>query len=220
LICLLGGTFDPVHLGHLLAAERVCDALELTEIRLVLSARPSHKETTGASLDDRWKMLELACRDHPRLVPDDREVRRQRPSYTVETLEELRNEFPDEALVWVLGSDAYALLPSWYEWERVLELANLVVLTRPGHPLTLDARMTELTEDHRVQSLEDCHEGGILLLQDGLMEVAAADVRRDIAQGRAVGHLLPEPVAHYIKRHGLYRPGASRIEQPAQNEQD
>ena len=128
MICLFGGTFDPIHRGHLLAAERVCDALELAEILLVLSARPSHKESTGASLEDRWRMLELACRDHPRLKPDDREMRRRRPSYTVETLQELAEEFPGTSLTWVLGSDAYALLPSWYEWRRVLELANLVVL--------------------------------------------------------------------------------------------
>jgi nicotinate-nucleotide adenylyltransferase len=208
---LFGGTFDPVHVGHVHAAEAVCDALGLTEIRLVLSARPSHRGVTLATLEDRWQMLCLACEGHPRLVPDDREVRRTRPSYTVETLEEIRAEHPRQSLAWVVGSDAFALLPSWYRWRDVLRLANLVVLKRPGHPLELNREMTALTETRRVDSLTDCHEGGILILDDVMVDVAAANIRRTIAAGGTVAHLLPESVANYIRQHGLYR-GRKRVE--------
>jgi nicotinate-nucleotide adenylyltransferase len=204
LICLFGGTFDPVHLGHLHAAEAVCQALDLSEISLVLSARPSHKDTTGASVEDRWAMLSLACADRDRLRPDDREVHRPQLSFTVETLRELRARHPQTPLAWVIGSDAYALLPSWYEWREVLELANLVVLKRPGHSLNLDDTMRKLTAAQQVDSLADCHHGGILLLDTPMREVSAEKIRAILRTGGDAGHLLPGPVAIYIKEHGLY----------------
>ena len=205
MICLFGGTFDPVHLGHIHAAQAVASALQVNEVRLVLSARPSHKDSTGASLSERWSMLQLACADHPELLADDREMHRQRPSYTVETLEAVRAEHPLESLIWVIGSDAYALLPSWYRWREVLELANLVILRRPGGFPELDQEMAEYTRSHQVQSLQSCHAGGILLLDDVMQEISAADIRVGIGQGRNMAHLLPEPVAHYIRVNHLYR---------------
>jgi len=204
LICLFGGTFDPIHNGHLHAAEAVRRALTLSEIRLVLSARPSHKDSTGAPLPDRWAMLRLACADRPGLVADDREMHRTRPSYTVETLEALRAEHPQERLCWVIGSDAFALLDSWHRWQEVLDLANLVVLRRPGAFPPMSERMRKFTADHQVQSLSDCHNGGIFMLDDVMQEISADQIRAEIAAGRAVGHLIPAPVALYIKEHHLY----------------
>jgi nicotinate-nucleotide adenylyltransferase len=204
LICLFGGTFDPVHNGHLHAAEAVLAALGISQIRLVLSARPSHKDSTGASLEQRWEMLNLACADNPALIPDDREMHRQRPSYTVETLEAIRAESPQEELVWVIGSDAFALLESWYRWQEVLELANLIVLRRPGGFPEMSERMVAYTEAHQVESLVDCHKGGIFMLEDSMQEVSAQDIRAAVAAGRDVSHLIPPPVALYIREHRLY----------------
>lgn len=204
MICLFGGTFDPVHVGHIHAAATVCAALGLAEIRMVLSARPSHKRATGASLDHRWEMLKLACEDHPELTPDDREMHRPRPSYTVETLEEILAEQPTESIAWVIGSDAFALLPSWHRWREVLELASLVVLSRPGHALQLSEEMAELTAAHRLDSLENVAAGGIVLLEEDMVEVAAEDIRAGLAEGRDMSHLLPERVGAYIRQHGLY----------------
>lgn len=204
MICLFGGTFDPVHLGHLHAAERVLENLPVAEIRLLLSARPSHKASTGASVQDRWAMLSAACAERPGLVADNREARRNKPSYTVDTLLEFRAEHPKEALTWVIGSDAYALLPSWYRWEAVLELANLVVLARPGPFPTLDPTMSAVTAQHRVADLRGCHKGGILLLEDAMEEVSAAEIRERIAAGATVSHLLPAVVANYISTRHLY----------------
>jgi len=204
LICLFGGTFDPVHLGHLHVADVVCRVLGLDEIRLVLSARPSHKTDTGASLEHRWAMLRLACADDARLVPDDTEMRRSRPSYTVETLEAIRERSPDACLSWVIGSDAFALLPTWHRWREVLKLTNLVVLTRPGPFPALGEDMRALIEGHRVASLSGCHSGGILVVDNAMKEIAAADIRNAIAEGRDVSHLLPPPVATYNRTHHLY----------------
>ncbi len=204
MICLFGGTFDPVHNGHLHAAETVLAALGVAQIHLVLSARPSHKDSTGASLEQRWAMLELACAGHPALLPDDREMHRQRPSFTVETLEAIRADAPDEDLAWVIGSDAYALLESWYRWQEVLELANLVVLQRPGGFPEMSEQMVAYTRAHQVDSLAGCHKGGILVLEDAMQEVSAQDIRAGVAAGDDVSHLIPPPVALYIRQHRLY----------------
>jgi len=204
LICLYGGTFDPVHLGHLHAAKSVCAALGLEQIRLVLSARPSHRGAQGASLAERWDMLEIACRGDVRLVPDDREIRRVGPSFTVETLEAVRAEHPGETLSWVIGSDAYALLPSWHRWHDLPLLANLIVLQRPGYPLELDPEMREFTSAHRVPALGTVDAGAVLILDLRMLEISAADVRSRIAAGKPVDHLLPKGVGNYIRKHSLY----------------
>ena len=204
MICLFGGTFDPVHNGHLHAAEAVRSALAVDQIRMVLSARPSHKDATGASLEQRWAMLQLACADAPALVPDDREMHRARPSYTVETLEALRAESPEEDLAWVIGSDAFALLESWYRWQEVLELANLIVLRRPGAFPAMSESMAAYTAEHQVESLSGCHNGGIFMMEDSMQEVSAQDIRVGLAAGEDVSHLIPPAVALYIRDNGLY----------------
>lgn len=205
MICLFGGTFDPVHNGHIHAAQTVVSVLGLEEIRMVLSARPSHKDSPGASLAHRWRMLQLACADHAALIPDNREMLRPRPSYTVETLEAVHREAPEEDLAWVIGSDAYALLETWYRWQDVLKLANLIVLRRPGEFPVMSERMTAYTAAHQVDSLVDCHKGGIFMLEDSMQEISAQQIRAELAAGRDVRHLIPLPVALYIRDHRLYR---------------
>lgn len=204
MICLFGGTFDPIHNGHLHAASAVCDELNLPAINLVLSARPSHRGGLIADITQRWEMLQLACADYPRMVPDDREVRRQAPSYTVDTLAQVRAEHPDALISWVIGSDAYALLQSWYQWQRVVEFANLVVLKRPGYPLELDTAMQEFTEQRTVRSLGEHDAGEVLILEHGMLPVSAREIRRIVASGGAPDHLLPAAVANYIRRYDLY----------------
>ena len=207
MICLFGGTFDPVHRGHLHAALSVCEALGIDEIRLILSARPSHRKTPGATISQRWDMLCLACASDPRLRPDDREIRRARPSFTVDTLAELRAEHPREPLVWVIGSDAYALLPSWYQWQRVLELCHLLVLNRPGHALDLNDTMRRFTAAAMVTDplvLESQSHGRILVLERPMEQVSAEAIRAIIAAGGNADHLLPVAVATYIRTHSLY----------------
>lgn len=207
MICLFGGTFDPVHRGHLHAATTVCDALGVDEIRLILSARPSHRKTPGATIEQRWEMLCLACATDSRLHPDDREIRRARPSFTVDTLTELRAEHPRQSLVWVIGSDAFALLPSWYRWQQVLELAHLLVLKRPGYALELDDTLRTLTAAAAVNdaaALESHSHGSILVLERQMQEVSAEGIRSTIAAGGSAEDLLPATVATYIRSHALY----------------
>jgi nicotinate-nucleotide adenylyltransferase len=212
LICLFGGTFDPVHVGHVHAAMAVCDALDLPEIRLLLSARPGHRGTTGAPVAQRWRMLELACAEDPRLVPDATEVRRGerlgRPSYTVETLEEIRAGQPRAVVAWVVGSDTYRDLTSWHRWREVLDLANLVVLRRPGAPLELPGELDELTRARQIEGRPRQPGGGVLLLDAPMRDVSATRVRAALGGGPLtaadVADLLPPAVYTYIKKYHLY----------------
>jgi nicotinate-nucleotide adenylyltransferase len=208
LICLFGGTFDPVHRGHIHGATTVCEALRLPEIRMVLSARPGHRDAPAAPARHRWQMLCLACAGDPRLIADDRELKRERSSYTVETLAELRAEVGDEPLTWVLGSDAFADLPSWHRWTEVLELANLVVLRRPGSAVQpgaqLDPALESVRAKHTVARKLDAAAGQILFLDAEMQALSASQVRAALAAGQPVGHLLPDRVATYISQHGLY----------------
>lgn len=210
MICLFGGTFDPVHVGHVHAATAVCDALEIAEVRMLLSARPGHRRETGASISQRWRMLELACADDPRLVPDDLEVRRAqrmgRPSYTVETLEEIRHREPRAVVTWVVGSDAYRELTSWHRWRDVLELANLVVLHRPGARVALPDTLEALTAERRLHARPSDPAGGILVLEAPMLDVSATRVREALAASRPweVADLLPPAVYTYIKEYHLY----------------
>ena len=202
--CLFGGTFDPVHLGHVHGALRVCDALDLSEIRLVLSAYPAHRDPTGASVDQRWQMLCLACAADSRLVADDCEVRRDRPSFTVDTLEGVRAETGDRRLLWVIGSDAFADLPVWYRWQDVLKLCSLVVLARPGHDADYPGILKQLVQQHRVSSLSATEQGEIFFLGEDMQPASASEIRRELSLGHDMAHLLNPQVAAYISRHGLY----------------
>ena len=208
MICLFGGTFDPVHCGHIHGAIAVCDALQLAEIRMVLSARPGHREPPGAPATDRWQMLRLACAEDSRLIADDRELNRDAPSHTVETLAALRGQTGDSILVWVLGSDAFADLPSWHRWTEVLEFANLVILQRPGQTLApeggLSAQLEAVCARHRVDHPPDRACGQIMFLQDEMQSISASEVRAALATSQTAAHLLPDRVATYISRHGLY----------------
>ncbi|MBX3708020.1 MAG: nicotinate-nucleotide adenylyltransferase [Pseudomonadales bacterium] len=208
MIGLLGGTFDPIHLGHLHAARSVCVALALERIRLLLAARPGHRAAPVASIEHRWRMLELACADDPRLVADDREVRRAarlaRPSYTVDTLEELRAEAPDEALCWVVGSDAYRGLLGWHRWPDILTLAHLVVLQRPGVPLDLPEALARLSDERRVETVPSTGAGSVLFLELPMLAISASAVRAALAGGASVADLLPPAVCTYITNHRLY----------------
>lgn len=208
MIGLFGGTFDPVHLGHLHAAISVCDALALHRIHLLLAARPGHRDAPVAAVEHRWRMLQLACAADARLVPDDREIRRARrlarPSWTVETLEEIRGELPDEPLVWVIGSDAYRGLPTWHRWADVLDLTHLVVLRRPGAPLDLPGPLAALTAERRVRVLPKVPAGAVLVLDLPMRPISSTAVRAALAAGAPTGDLLPADVCTYINDHRLY----------------
>ena len=205
MICLLGGTFDPVHNGHLHAARAVAARLGCP-VRLVLSARPPHRQPPAASMEDRWAMLSAACAMQPELIADDMEMRGLAPSYTVTTLDRIRRKSPNEPVFWIVGIDAFREIRTWYRWCHVFDLAHLLLLDRPD--ATLDEASQELYESRKLDAVPAVPCGGILKLDAAMRDVSATAVRTAIASGRPVANLLPQGVEAYIRRHELYATGS------------
>ena len=203
-----GGTFDPVHLGHVQGALAAAAAFDVEQVDMVLSARPSHRNEPGATIEQRLDMLRIACQADERLVANAIEARRERPSYTVETLEELRREFPHASLGWVVGADAYHYLPTWHRWREVFDLAHLVVLQRVGHeqPPERHAQALQHLEEERMSVITPTHRAGSLLpVRVSLPDISATRVRQRVRQGLPVAHLLPNGVADYLYSRGIYK---------------
>ncbi|MGI9325434.1 MAG: nicotinate-nucleotide adenylyltransferase [Pseudomonadales bacterium] len=203
MICCFGGTFDPVHIGHLQGALQVSEALDV-DVHMVLSARPSHKRAPAASIDARFEMLGVACAPFPRLKPDAREIARDAPSYTVHTLEALRAEFPEEPLGWVIGRDTLLTLNTWYQWQRVLTLTHLVVLDRAGYDAALAPELRDVVAGKRTSSVPTEPAGAVIDIPGQLPDVSATEIRRRIAAREPVAHLLPTGVFSYIASQQLY----------------
>ncbi len=208
-----GGTFDPVHNGHLAIARAARDALK-APVAMLPAADPPHRPPPGASALQRADMLELAVRDEPGLCVDRRELRRGAPSYSVETLRELRAEWGlDAPIVLVLGADSFHGLPTWREWRALFTLAHFVVAERAESPLDgvlpalladdLAGRWTD-KRDVLLQSPAGC----VLRLRQPLHQASATAIRRQIAAGAPWRDTVPEAVADYIQQRGLYRDGA------------
>lgn len=216
-IGLLGGTFDPIHHGHLRSAVEAHEWLALDELRLIPSARPPHRDSPGASAEQRLAMVQLAVADEPALSVDDRELRRERPSYTVDTLESLRSELGDSvALYLILGWDAFCGLPSWHRWDELLGLANLVVLQRPDYDLEVPEVLKDLMA---ARTLSDpagsqAPAGEIVLLAQTPLAISATHIRALLGEGRSPRYLLPDAVLGYIATNGLYRPGHNEDSNP------
>lgn len=204
---ILGGTFDPVHHGHLRAALDVAEACD-SVVHLVPAAAPPHREPPRAAGADRLRMLELAVVGQPRLVVDDREFRRGGPSYTVDTLRDLRREFgADEPLLLLVGIDAFAGLATWSRWTELFTLAHIGVMTRPGPVPPLEAELAAEWYARRVESaaeLASAPAGRILPVDVTPLSISATDIRARLAAGRSIDFLVPPAVADFIRERGLY----------------
>jgi nicotinate-nucleotide adenylyltransferase len=185
---IFGGSFDPIHLGHLLAASESAEQLGLDQVIFVTSARPPHK-TPQAPAEARYEMVLLATVEDPRFQPSRLELDRPGPSYTVETLEQVRALAPNAELFFITGADAFAEAAHWHQAERLFELATLVAVTRPGYP----PRMAPPFR-HRAH-----------LLEIPGFQISSTEIRLRLSQGRTVRYLVPPAVEAYLVRHQLYR---------------
>ena len=212
-LAILGGTFDPVHWGHVRIACETAAALQLPEVRLMPSQVPVHRAAPGATGEQRLAMLKLAVADTPGLSVDDRELSRDTPSYTALTLASLRAEFPLRPLLWLIGIDAFMHINHWHQWPRLFELAHFVVLNRPGFAVSqaLSPALSEVWQGRLTRSaiaLTHTKHGHIFLHTVTPQMISATAIRNTIAAGasdNALVSLLPGAVLAYIRAHQLYR---------------
>lgn len=203
-----GGTFDPVHYGHLRTALELCQQLKLEQVRFVPCQQPVHKERVYASAEHRLAMLRLACDDQAPFVVDDRELIRSTPSFMIDTLISLRKEFPSMPLVLLMGSDAFVNLPVWHRWLQLLHYAHIVVVNRPGYRLEVGSKLQSLLDKHKLDhtaSLGQQLAGGILIQTTTALDISATVIRNQIRAKLSPRFLLPDTVHDYINTHQLYR---------------
>ncbi|NNC98006.1 MAG: nicotinate-nucleotide adenylyltransferase [Gammaproteobacteria bacterium] len=200
-IGVFGGTFDPIHFGHLRTAFELMQAVNLDEVRFIPCGDPPHGKRTVATADQRFDMVELAVEAQAGFVADDREIIRGGASYTVDTLESLRTEFPDASLCLILGMDAFLGLPSWHQWRRLLNLANIIVAHRPGWRKPTDGRLQEILRDQGTAfpgELHWHHAGRIYIHAVTQLEIASSRIRDLIQSGYDARFLLPDKVNQKI----------------------
>lgn len=206
-LALFGGTFDPVHYGHLRCADEARQKLNLNKLYLLPAGTPAHRAAPRASIEQRLAMLQLALLEFPFLSVDGRETRRDGPSYMVDTLQQLRTEFPHRPLILLIGQDAANFLHTWFNWEQLFRLAHIVILTRPGtkakYEAAVDAQIQQRLSTG-VQALVRTQAGTVLTLEVTAVDVSATEIKRIIHRGGLPNSMLPAAVLDYIKQNSLY----------------
>ncbi|MEW6332064.1 MAG: nicotinate-nucleotide adenylyltransferase [Pseudomonadota bacterium] len=206
-IGLLGGTFDPIHYGHLRPAQEVLRALDLAEVRIIPAANPPHRRVPVASTEQRLRMAELAVAEFPGMRVDDREIIRGGPSYTVLTLESLRQEFGARPLCLLLGQDAFGGIETWHEWQRLPELAHFVVMTRPGWAMPAAAALPAWARDRLARAASDLARtsaGTIYFQTVTPQDISATRIREAVARHEPVDGLAPPAVLEYLRANRIY----------------
>lgn len=204
---IFGGTFDPIHYGHLRTAFEMLQALRFAEVRFFPSGDPPHRGTTYADAELRLEMVAAATGREPRFVVDDRELRREGPSYTVDTLSSIREEQPEAALGLILGMDAFLGLCSWHRWDEILKLAHIVVAHRPGWRAPDIGPLGDLLAEHGTHRIEDLHEqtaGLIHIHAVTQLEISSTEIRDLVSAGRDPRFLMPDVVRDVIMNSSCY----------------
>lgn len=207
-IGLLGGTFDPIHLGHLHLGRELQRHYRLSKVHFIPCLQPVHRPAPIASPAERLTMVELAIADEPNFVLNKIELERSTPSYTIDTLQTLRQIYPNSPFCLLFGMDAFLSFLSWRQPYDILSLSHLIVAHRPKQSLKVEGALASLLGQHHQDDMNYVHEhlaGGILLRSITALDVSATDIREMIAQEKDVKHLLPLSVYGYIKENGLYK---------------
>jgi len=206
-IGLFGGAFDPIHHGHLRTAFELWQMLGLAEVRFLPTGNPPHRTELNASAELRLSMVRAATADQAAFVVDDREVRRSGVSYSVDTLTELRSEYPDRSLCLLLGMDAFVGLPNWHRWRDLLDLTHIVVAHRPGWKAPTMGPLGEVMVDRGTGSIRDLHDlpaGRIYVHAGTQLEISSTELRQLLVAGRDPRYLVPDSVRKIIFETGCY----------------
>lgn len=205
-IGILGGTFDPIHFGHLRSALEVCEQLNLAHVRLIPSARPPHRDQPHATPQQRLMMLHLAMKNADSFIVDDRELQRDGISYSIDTLLSLRQDFPDNPLFLLLGTDAFLGIQTWHKWQGLLELAHIVVIRRPDETLVMPMDLNTWYQQHLALPNDAQRLAGkIWPVTVTQLAISATAIRTAVLEGKNPQFLLPDAVIQLISQLGLYR---------------
>jgi len=212
-VAVFGGTFDPIHFGHLRLAQELAESVHLEEVRFMPGGTPPHRAAPQVTAEQRLEMVRLALGNNPLFKLDDREVRRRGPGYTVDTLVELRSEVGKERpLCLLLGADAFLELATWHRWHELFALAHIIIAHRPGFPPeSWPARMPEpLAREYSARLMRQpfavhlSAAGGIVTQAIAALDISASMIRDSLARDVSPRYLLPDPVLDYIRSNGLY----------------
>ena len=213
LVGIFGGTFDPIHYGHLRVAQEIVETVGLQKMYFVPAGMPRLRHSPVASPQHRVEIVRLAIQKNPDFVLDGREIYRDGVSYSIDTVREFKQEFGEEIrLCLVLGADAFIKLPEWNNWKELFNLCHFIVSTRPGYSLTLIKELLskELREEcsqrwvSNTESLRKDTSGLIFIASTTMLDISATSIRAHIAAGRSVRHLVPSVTVNYISENKLY----------------
>lgn len=215
MIGIFGGSFDPIHFGHIKSALTLIKHFDFEQIRFVPCQLSPLKERVFANAEHRWQMLNLVCSSQPKLIADDRELKREGRSYTIDSLIELREEFSgDQSIVLILGMDAYLEFCKWYRYEEILSHCHLLLMQRPGYSLSdpglssesvCEKEYFELNKTNDRKLLATAPNGKIFLSELEKIDLSSTLIRETIAQGRQPKYMLPGNVWNYVRRNKLYQ---------------
>ena len=213
LVGIFGGTFDPIHYGHLRVAEEIVETVGLQKMYFVPAGMPRLRYSPVASSQHRVEIVRLAIQKNPDFVLDKREIYRDGVSYSIDTVREFKQEFGEEVrLCFILGADAFIKLPEWNNWKELFNLCHFIVSSRPGYSLTLIKELLskELREEcsqrwvSNTESLKKDTSGLIFIASTTMLDISATSIRAHIAAGRSVRHLVPSVTVNYISENKLY----------------
>jgi len=207
-VALFGGTFNPIHNGHLRIAVELAEQLDVESLRMIPCALPPHREALTVSAEQRLQMLKAAIENQPRLVADEIELQRQGPSYTIDTLRQVRAEITsDTPLYLCLGMDVLASLDSWHQWQQLTDYCHLVISARPDHNMPQQGALAEWVSQRRcddLQQLKSSSAGKLYFCETSMLAISSTQIRDKVSRGDAIDYLTPAAVVNYIQQNYLY----------------
>nr|WP_306288138.1 nicotinate-nucleotide adenylyltransferase [Pseudoalteromonas sp. WY3] len=208
MIAIFGGTFDPVHLGHINMAKQCVNALNLNTLYFMPCALPAHKMAPGISTEHRVAMLNAAIAPYPFFQLDLRELHRTGPSYSLLSLQELRAQHPNTPIVFLIGMDSFNNLDKWYQWQAITQLCHIVVYQRPGQQCAVSGHLQHYMQQAQVnnaKTLSYTVAGKLYFLPGEMLDAASSNIRQQLKNTNKKNELLPDAVSLYIERHALYQ---------------
>lgn len=207
-IAFLGGTFDPIHLGHLRPALEIGEAISLKQLFFMPNHIAPHKSSSHCNPKQRCEMVELALHNQTRMDIDTRELNRHKPSYTIDTLKELKKEYPHTPICFIMGMDSLISFDTWFHWQEILSYCHLIISHRPGFECVFNEQIQTLVDAHQTTNKHDLHNlqmGKIYFQTTSQLAISSSEIRQLLNNDISIDYLVPEAVNDYIQEHQLYK---------------